>query len=395
MGSGSTAWTLPARPTLLQELMYRIREEMEPPKLKSRARRVRKHVRPFLMGWFDPLYNAIDADADGKIELGDIIGRARVSGRSLESQSKHLPIFIVLDTLIVLGPWVVEVLLRIGGGGSPESITQVTVGLENLFPGETELRTSLDCRDYRPEIWRWFTYQFSHVGINHVLCNSIMNILLGVPLERFHGTWRMILMYNAGVIGGAFCFMLIDNHSGVVGMSGGCYALLGMHLANLVMNWGQMRYRWAQIALLFCLALMDFINYVASTMPGSKDTTFSHSVHFGGWVAGAIVSVVIGRNLVVHNYERKLSVVALVIGVVLTAICLIWGMMWPPRSMLESTGWCYARQVSNYKIFGDTDWHCVRCQDLDCVQRWSQQEYITRVSISHCDHVVGWSVTER
>lgn len=399
MGITSSNWSsglrMRGRPTFPHELMALIQTEMQPRMLKDRARRVRRHVRPFMTGWFNPVYNALDADADGKIELGDVIGRANVEGPSLESTSKSLPIFIVLDTLMVLGPWTVEILLRIGGGGSPEPITQVTVGLENLFPGETELRTSLDCKDYRAQIWRWFTYQFSHVGINHVLCNSVMNILMGVPLERFHGTWRMILMYNAGVIGGAFCFMLIDNHSGVVGMSGGCYALLGMHLANLVMNWAQMKYRWTQIVLLFLLALMDFINVAASKLPGSKDTSFSHSVHFGGWVAGGVVSIVIGRNLVVKEFERVLMVVVLAVGAVLTTICLIWGMMWPPRSLLESTGWCWARQVSNYKIFGDTDWHCVRCQDLDCVQRWSQQEYITRVSVSHCEHVVGWSVTER
>merc|ERR1711972_546199 len=116
---------------------------------------------------------------------------------------------------------------------------------DSIWPGMTDLRITdeTDCADYRAQAYRWFTYQFSHVGLGHVCMSVFLNLVIGLPLNGFHGNLRMLFMYNIGVLGGACGWMVCDLHAATVGMSGGCYALIGISLADLCMNWHEKKFR--------------------------------------------------------------------------------------------------------------------------------------------------------
>merc|ERR1712137_956086 len=93
-------------------------------------------------------------------------------------------------------------------------------GLDTFVPGQTDLRiVGNACEDLRMDLWRTITYQWTHVGVFHILANSFMNIVLGIPLEGLHGHLRVVLMYNVGVFGGACCYWVGDSKRRVVGMS--------------------------------------------------------------------------------------------------------------------------------------------------------------------------------
>merc|ERR1712110_570619 len=119
---------------------------------------------------------------------------------------------------------------------------------------------------------------------------GFMNVFLGIPLEGLHGFWKMVLMYNCGVIGGALCYSVGDAHTRTVGMSGGCYCLIGMTIADLIMNWHQKKFRILTTGFLAVLIGIDMVSYYA----GKAEST-SHSAHMGGAIAGTIVGVVIGN----------------------------------------------------------------------------------------------------
>jgi len=160
--------------------------------------------------------------------------------------------------------------------------------LDSFAPEMTDLRLAgPECQDYRAQVWRWLTYQFTHVGASHVLMNVFLNIVLGIPLEGMHKWWRLAIMFNFGVFGGACCYFVTDAHTPVVGCSGGCYALIGIHIADQVMNWRQKRFRIPVIAMLFLLVGIDVLTYAMSTDDGSK----SHAAHVGGAIAGLIIGV--------------------------------------------------------------------------------------------------------
>jgi len=321
--------------------------------------------------------------------------------------SQHYPIFISLQCTLCLALW------AFGTLGTGEELA----GLETLFPGGTDLCLQYDCVDYRAQMaWRWFTHQFSHVGISHVVNNCLLAFLLGFSLEGFHGTFLMFFMFNAGVFGGACCYMISDVHTRVVGMSGGCYALFGMHFGDTLMNWSEKRKaakkwdaltfeqkqertaKWRKIVIdprlkLVVLVIMFIIDLVQFyfTMGGAT----SHSVHLGGALAGCAICIVFGRNLVVKDYEVYLQHGICAIGVAVVIFCIAWGMSWPPRDIFDTTPWCWGRQVANSTIFKDNAWHCIRCADQACITRWSAQRHIERVTDRVCRRNLGWEISER
>lgn len=239
----------------------------------------------------------------------------------------------------------------------------------------------------RFQLWRWLTYQFTHAGLAHVLSNVVLNLLFGIPMEGVHGTRRMILMYNIGVFGGA-CFATVSTaHSSVVGMSAGCYALMGMHLADLVINWNQKRFRWPTLIFIAVMATLEITMYTAAVDGNNK----SHSAHLGGYIAGTLIGIVHGRNYVVHNWERRLIYVSVLVGALIVLFCMCWSLgHWAPKDIWESTGWCWYRQVYSYQRLGH-QWSCVRCDNQACVADWSKEPFIQEVSMSACSQL-GWNV---
>jgi len=266
--------------------------------------------------------------------------------------------------------------------GSPAGIANNKAGLDTISPGWSDLRLFGDsCEDLRFQCWRWFTYQFTHFDVSHVTMNCLMNVMLGIPLEGLHGSLRMLVMFNAGVLGGALAYMVHDAHTAVSGMSGGCYALIGMHLADLTINWSQNKFRKPTAALLLVLIGVELLTY------GFGKGSTSHAAHFGGFAAGWLIGLLIGRNLVIKRYEVVLQGLSLVVGIGLILLSSIWmSTKEAPQNVYEGSGWCWARQV----FLKQSDaWACVRCADRACVDRWSAQEDVRTVSVAACEKQ-GW-----
>lgn len=101
--------------------------------------------------------------------------------------------------------------------------------------------------DRRQEIWRFFTYMTLHANGFHLAFNVIVQLLYGLPLEMVHGSTRIAVIYMAGVLAGSLGTSVIDSEVYLVGASGGVYALLAAQLANVMINFGQMRYGASQL----------------------------------------------------------------------------------------------------------------------------------------------------
>jgi membrane associated rhomboid family serine protease len=254
-------------------------------------------------------------------------------------------------------------------------------GLDSIWPGQTTLRLNGNrCEDYGYEVWRWFTYQFTHSGTSHVVMNQVMNLLLGIPIEGLHGTRRAILMYNTGVLGGALCYILGDGHRSVVGCSGGCYALLGLHFGGLLLNWHQTKYRKPVLFMLFMITLIELVSYYG--LHSGEET--SHTAHVGGAIAGLLICVLVGKNTVVTTKDRVYQVIAVLLG----GGILIWAFSWwltnpfpASRNIFanletDSEPWCWQGQYWEGPAAG---WQCIRCQTESCVAAW-YSEYPNRVA---------------
>ncbi|KAK5615792.1 Rhomboid- protein 2 [Crenichthys baileyi] len=88
----------------------------------------------------------------------------------------------------------------------------------------------------REEAWRFFSYMFVHAGVEHIVGNLIMQLLLGIPLELVHKGFEVGMVYMAGVLAGSLASSIFDPLSALVGASGGVYALMGGYFMNAVVT---------------------------------------------------------------------------------------------------------------------------------------------------------------
>lgn len=56
-----------------------------------------------------------------------------------------------------------------------------------------------------------------------------------------HGSGRVALIYMSGVVAGSLGTSVFDTDVNLVGASGGVYALLAAHLANVLLNYNNMQ----------------------------------------------------------------------------------------------------------------------------------------------------------
>lgn len=266
---------------------------------------------------------------------------------------------------------------------------------EGLAPWEARdvmsriaLAVQRDCTDMRHEVWRWLAHQFMHTGLWHLLMNFCMLLLTGIPLERLMGTPWVALIFNLGVLGGALCYFVSDPHIEVVGMSGGCYAMLGMHWVHLGMSWSTTPYPKEKLALLSGIAVADIVKVQLTWNSHS-----SNSMHFGGFIAGMCICIFADRSSGDRRRVAALRVFAFFVSVLLVVGCLVWlAMSWPTVEIWERVEWCWARQVRNASLFGAPHFHCVRCGDRACIDYWLQQSEIHEVDTRHCSRQ-GWAAT--
>ncbi|ALC42852.1 stet [Drosophila busckii] len=205
------------------------------------------------------------------------------------------PLFIILVTIIELGFFVYHTL--VAGEAAPSG----PIPTDSMF---------IYRPDKRYEIWRFVLYMVLHAGWFHLGFNVVIQLLFGLPLEMVHGSTRIACIYFSGVLAGSLGTSIFDPEVYLVGASGGVYALLAAHLANVLLNYHQMRYGVVRLAFILIFASFDFgfaiyARYAGEdALPGHVGAS-SAAVSYVAHLAGAVAGLTIGL-LVLKNFEQKL-----------------------------------------------------------------------------------------
>jgi len=110
-------------------------------------------------------------------------------------------------------------------------------------------------------------------------------------------------IYVCGVIGGSLASAIVDSDTYLAGASGGVYAIIAAHLANVVFNWAEMEFPALRLAAFLMLAIADTGVAIYYRYQG-VDTEVSYAAHIAGAVAGLLLGLVVLRNLQVKRWER-------------------------------------------------------------------------------------------
>lgn len=327
----------------------------------------------------------MDRDGDGDVDMDDLmaLAEADVDGEEAAddlSKVNEKPYFITAQTIICVLLWIVGAAYTSFNESQDFFLTQG--GLESFADGWTATAVHRDCEDLRWQGWRWLTYQWTHGHFTHIAMNTLVTVFAGIPLEGLHGWKRTAFIFEASVICGALWHMTFRPHdSSLVGMSAGCYALMAMHMADVVMNWSQHKWRFPRVLLLIVMIVLD----VGAGMLAKPDDVTGHAAHFGGYLSGLIFGVWFVRNKKVTKCEQVLKVVMLLIGLGCLGFCFYRISLWAPSSLWDDgVPWCWARQAYSYTYFGDQEWHCLRCPDDECAAGF---ELVLSASLSPVSYI--------
>ncbi|XP_071154383.1 rhomboid-related protein 1-like isoform X1 [Mytilus edulis] len=176
----------------------------------------------------------------------------------------------------------------------------------------------------RYEAWRYITYMFIHQGYMHIIFNLIFQLLLGLPLELVHKWWRVLLIYVLGVIAGSLAHSVTDVDVALAGASGGCYALIGAHIASVIVNWKEMNYQCTEgsllrflcsapirLTVLLVLSVGDTGLAIYRRYFEEEVTKVGISAHIGGMIAGLLLGIPILKNVNILTWEKTLGYVTL------------------------------------------------------------------------------------
>lgn len=137
------------------------------------------------------------------------------------------------------------------------------------------------------EYWRLITPMFLHIGIVHLLINSITLYYLGSMVENIVGHWRYLVIYLAsGLMGNLFSYQFSENIS-----AGASTALFGLFAVFLALKNLFPRNRYIQSIGSQYLTLVG-INLVFGMMGSGIDIWG----HVGGLVGGFLVTMALIRG---------------------------------------------------------------------------------------------------
>ncbi|XP_059509564.1 rhomboid-related protein 3 isoform X4 [Stegostoma tigrinum] len=195
---------------------------------------------------------------------------------------------------------------------------------------------------YQPQLrrqaWRYLSYIFMHVGVEHLGFNVVLQLLVGVPLEMVHGAVRISFIYLAGVLAGSLAASVADMTAPVAGSSGGLYALVSAHLANVVMSWSGMRCQFKLIRMgiaMICMSL-EFGRAVWLRFHPANHPAYTHPsfvTHLGGVLVGITLGVVVLRNYEQRLHEQSIWWIFLLIYLLFVVFAVLWNIF--AYSLLE------------------------------------------------------------
>ncbi|EDL80388.1 rhomboid, veinlet-like 2 (Drosophila) (predicted) [Rattus norvegicus] len=131
-----------------------------------------------------------------------------------------------------------------------------------------------------------------HAGVQHIVGNLFMQLVLGIPLEMVHKGLRVGLVYLAGVLAGSLASSIFDPLKSLVGASGGVYALMGGYFMNVIVNFREMIPALGIVRLLVIILIvasdMGFALYRRFFVP-ANGSPVSFAAHIAGGFAGMSV----------------------------------------------------------------------------------------------------------
>lgn len=141
----------------------------------------------------------------------------------------------------------------------------------------------------RHEYYRFFTSQFLHFGIDHLMNNMVMLGALGWNLEPYIGSIKFLFIYLLSGLAGNVLSFFAHLGIGVVsaGASGAILGLMGSLVAVVIKNHGRLQ-RLSKARIIFMVVLSLYF--------GFRTVGIDNAAHVGGLIAGFLSTLILYRK---------------------------------------------------------------------------------------------------
>jgi len=151
----------------------------------------------------------------------------------------------------------------------------------------------------RGEWWRLFVPIFLHSGIIHFTLNALIQLQVGIKLERQHSTFRIVPIY---IISGFFgnilsCIFLPKTVS--VGASGAIFGFFGILLVDLIKHWKKIKNPVTNL-IIFIVSMV--ISIGLGLLP-----LIDNFQHIGGFIMGIVSGVVFLPSIHIGKKKKMLN----------------------------------------------------------------------------------------
>jgi len=268
---------------------------------------------------------------------------------ALAKANASKPYFTISVTILEIALYILEV-------ARTAQITSVTFGSNVWQWGGVNSAVVVDmgAKDAsrileRNEWWRFFTPIFLHVSLTHIVFNLIMQIKVGMDLEKSFGSVRLFLLYILCGVGGnlvSSCFLFNQIQAGA---SGSLFGLLGLMLVDVFANWSKLR---RPVCNLVIVIITIILSVGSGMMPG-----VDNFAHVGGLVVGLVGGFALLPHLVKGNKRCVRFLVVLItfpllIALMATLIWLFYGYVGQGNSI--ECEWC--EEINCAKSIMGEDW---------------------------------------
>ena len=246
---------------------------------------------------------ACRALVDASEKTCPLCGKEAVPARAWlhASTGGHFISLIILTINILL--YVLMALLEMRAGAGADAFMQsasssVLAGVGALYPGVIAAG----------EWWRLVTWNFLHIGLMHLLFNSLALYQIGPLVEETFGPAKFIFIYLATGIAAGVASLVIKP-AFTAGASGALFGLIGLMAAYGYRQGGVLGR-----ALMKQMLIWAAFGFVIGLMPG-----INNIAHAGGFVAGGALAFIIPAESTMTLNAGRIWNVVLIVCVLLVA----------------------------------------------------------------------------
>ena len=156
------------------------------------------------------------------------------------------------------------------------------------------------------ETERWFISWIEHEGLQHVVSNMLLFLVLAGHLEGQYGTTRIVFISVVSGVGGNLMSAVLENSCNqVVGASGIIVGLAGFWIADLIVN-----FHFIQSIIKHCLlTIVFFVLFMVTVLSRSNVSNWSH---LGGLISGLFPAFLVLPKLGRQKLEAALLYIGLI-----------------------------------------------------------------------------------